>query len=107
MLAEKLTALKMFPTAVVCINDMTAAGAINYFLNNGIKVPDDISVFGFDNTLISEIITPSLSTIDQCIYTMGQAAVNTLIENIENPKVEISSIEFQPSVILRHSTRNI
>jgi LacI family transcriptional regulator len=91
----------------VCINDMTAIGAIHYFQSKGISVPVDISVIGFDNISVSEIVSPSITTVDQCIYQMGNMAVKMLIGNIENEKTDIASIEFQPSIVVRQSTKKI
>ena len=95
------------PTAVVCLNDMTAAGAINGFQSKGLHVPDDISVMGFDNIAISEIVSPSITTVDQCIYQMGNMALKMLISSIENPKTKIASVMFQPSIVERQSTKII
>lgn len=108
LLAEQF--LKRFPvaserpTAVMCLNDMTAIGAMGYFLEKGLHIPEDISVMGFDNISVSEIVTPQLTTVDQCIYQIGSMALSMLVGQIENDQDSFASILLQPTVIQRRST---
>lgn len=71
------------PDAVFCISDSIAMGAIKYFLENGIKVPEDICVIGFDNTSVSKVFYPPLSTVAQPQEQIGKEAVDLLIDRIE------------------------
>lgn len=91
-----LLALKERPTAVVCTSDMMAFGAINVIHRNGLSVPEDISVIGFDNTYYSEIFSPALTTVNQNIPSIGSHAIETLIAMIENS-------DFAPSVVTEPS----
>ncbi|CAM4376146.1 LacI family DNA-binding transcriptional regulator [Saccharibacillus endophyticus] len=91
-----LLTLKERPTAVVCTSDMMAFGAINVIHRNGLSVPEDISVIGFDNTYYSEIFSPALTTVNQNIPSIGSHAIENLIAMIENS-------DFAPSVVTEPS----
>ncbi|SFE21316.1 transcriptional regulator, LacI family [Lentibacillus persicus] len=93
------------PSAIFCINDMTAIGVMQNLMENNIKVPDDISVMGFDNIDICEMITPSLSTIDQKTFQMGELAAQTLIHIIkEEESIPVSKL-LEPYLVQRSSTK--
>lgn len=96
---------KPIPTAIFCINDMTAFGVIQELTKNKIYVPKDISVMGFDNIPTSEMITPSLTTIDQSAYEMGALAAEMLINNLENENRGNVEIMLKPKLIQRNSTK--
>ncbi|MBT8256645.1 MAG: LacI family transcriptional regulator [Bacteroidia bacterium] len=92
-----------------CITDLVAIGAISVFNDNGIKVPDDISIMGFSNWFISSAITPSLSTIDQPGYKMGKATFKTLLKEMKAKRKELP---FKPitkvletKLVVRNSTK--
>lgn len=68
------------PTAVVAINDLTAVGVINGLMKSGCRVPQDISVTGFDNIRLAEYSNPSITTVDVHRDTLGQVAANALHE---------------------------
>lgn len=67
------------PDAIICYNDLIAAGIVLRLDADNIRVPDDVSVVGFDNTLIAPIVTPSITTIRIPRAQMGQAAVQILL----------------------------
>lgn len=67
------------PTAVVTYNDLIAAGIVLRLTADGIKVPDDISVIGFDNTLIAPVVTPPITSIRIPRAQLGQTAVHLLL----------------------------
>lgn len=73
------------PTAFVCNCDETAFAAMRSLKNKGISVPDDISVVGYDNYLISEISDPPITTIDADSRMIAKLTVSTLISRITNP----------------------
>jgi DNA-binding LacI/PurR family transcriptional regulator len=75
------------PTAVVTVNDLTAVGVVKGLLNSGFRVPEDISVTGFDNTRLAEYSNPSITTVDVHRETLGQLAAEALHElsSAENP----------------------
>jgi LacI family transcriptional regulator len=74
------------PTAVFAANDLSAGEVIRTAHELGLSVPDDLSVVGFDNIPESALTDPPLTTVDQSIQAMGQAAVEILIELIEHPE---------------------
>lgn len=76
------------PTAVVAVNDLTAVGVVKGLLNSGLRVPEDISVTGFDNTRLAEYSNPSITTVDVHRETLGQMAAEALHElsSAEDPQ---------------------
>lgn len=94
--------------AVFAITDVIATGALKYFENHNIKVPEQIAVFGFSNWFMSSVITPSLSTVNQPGYKMGQIAVDVLLDEIkliaQNSVVKFKNIELPTNLIIRQST---
>lgn len=83
--------------AIVCANDLMAAGVIEHIVNLGVKVPEEVKVFGFDNTSHSSMCNPTLSTIDQQIPKQGFEAGRILYEILENKQFEKEiSIPLEP-----------
>jgi len=76
------------PTAVVAVNDLTAVGVVKGLLDSGCRVPQDISVTGFDKTRLAEYVNPSITTVDVHRETLGQVAADALHElsNSANPQ---------------------
>ncbi|WP_196594239.1 LacI family DNA-binding transcriptional regulator [Pectinatus sottacetonis] len=92
------------PTAILCLNDMMAYGAIKALKEQGINVPNDISVMGFDDIFFSQILEVPLSTISQPAYTMGKKAAELLLDDLTEhtpPK----HIIFEPVIKIRQSTK--
>ncbi|RIJ46485.1 hypothetical protein D1614_18935 [Maribellus luteus] len=89
-----------------CANDNTAISAIQTAKRLKINVPNDIAVVGFSNTPASTIISPSLTTIDDHAFEMGQAAARLLIRQIENndQNVVAETIVIKNDLIVREST---
>ncbi|GIU46382.1 transcriptional regulator [Shewanella colwelliana] len=94
-------------TALVCANDEMALGAMTVLREKGIRVPDDISLMGFDNIFFSQFIHPKLSTVDYPIKQMGKmAACWTLKHTFNQAEHDITHI-FTPSVVIRDSTQAV
>lgn len=93
---------------IFVITDLVAVGVLAHFNEKGIQVPNQIAVIGFSNWLVSQVITPKLSTVDQPSYKMGVAAFNLLLEEIVSRKAgkafEPRVIELNTEVIPREST---
>lgn len=92
--------------AVFATTDLRAIGAIRAIKDHGLRVPEDISVIGFDNLEFSSLLDPPLSTMAQPFYDMGARAVNKLIQLIKNgqnaePVIDVMEAE----LIIRKSTR--
>lgn len=104
--ARKLLQLnkKDRPTAIFCSNDMTAIGVIHELTRNGVRVPEEISVMGFDNIPISQMMNPMLTTIDQFSRDMGTMACETLIKKMEGEIPTDISMVFEPKIVEREST---
>lgn len=89
-------------TAIIAINDRMAIGAMQYLLGAGLRVPDDVSVIGYDNIGISAISTPALTTIDQHAVELGRHAAEMLFDVLNNN--EPSPVVLSPELIERQST---
>jgi DNA-binding LacI/PurR family transcriptional regulator len=83
--AKDLLSLPERPTAVFCTSDITAIGAMHTFLDAGLRIPEDMSVMGFDNTRESWLFHPPLTTIDANMDGVGRMAVRHLVEKLANP----------------------
>lgn len=86
---EKLLALKNRPTCILYPDDYAFFGGKRVLEAHGLSIPNDISVAGFDGLMLSQIITPKLTTIKQNAKDLGASAANLLIEAIESPKTFI------------------
>lgn len=100
---SSLLSLSDPPTAVFCANDEMAIGALVEALSQGKRVPDDISIAGFDMTPESANVYPSLTTIKQPIGEMSAAAVRALLEIIEGREPQEPTV-FQTELVVRDST---
>ena len=81
---DKLFSLAMPPTAIFSMNDLMAFGSVRAINKRGLKVPDDISVHGFDNMNFSQFMTPALTTIALPLHEMGRKAAECIIKMVEN-----------------------
>jgi LacI family transcriptional regulator len=92
-------------TALFCFNDFSAVGAIRALHDEGMRVPEDVSVIGFDDITGAAYGIPSLTTVRQPLEEMGRMAAATLLERIKNPGREFrSELTLQPSLVVREST---
>ncbi|HKK60637.1 MAG TPA: LacI family DNA-binding transcriptional regulator [Salinivirga sp.] len=93
------------PDAIFTVNDLTALGAISALKEGGIKIPDQVSVVGFTNGVISRLSDPPLTTIEQNGFLMGEKAAKLLLERINNEEELPSRTEVIPTkLIVRKST---
>jgi DNA-binding LacI/PurR family transcriptional regulator len=107
-LAKKLLAEHPDVTAIFTANDSMAFGAIRAILDAGKKIPDDISLVGFDNVELSSIMHPPLTTIHQPKYEMGQAAVEILLRLGATREKQVAEHRlFGVSLIERQSCREL
>ena len=91
-------------TAVVCASDMMALGAIRAVRQEGLDVPADVSVIGFDDSPLIAFTDPPLTTIRQPVTAMGQAAVRALLEEVGGTPAPHSEFVFLPELVVRGST---
>lgn len=94
------------PTAIFACNDMTAFGVINELDAHGLRVPDDMSVVGFDNIEFSQMVTPPLTTVRQPDVDMGKLACTTLLEMMRGEH-RAQSVMLEPELIQRKSVAKI
>lgn len=92
------------PTALVCYNDEIAIGAIQQAQLKNIKIPEELSIVGFDNISTSTIISPALTTINQSTYEMGRQSVEMLIQLIEKKPLPKRRVTLDYDLIIRKST---
>ena len=93
-------------TAIFAYNDISAIGAIRALMEKGLRVPQDISVLGFDDIPGAAFHTPSLTTVRQPLNRMGEVAAQTLLDRIEGKKEYPSEIAIEPELVVRESTAN-
>ena len=86
-IAGRIARGKVDVTAVVATADIFAIGLIKGFYEMGIRVPEDISIIGFDDLDISAYLTPGLTTIKQHISLKGERAVSLLVQNMADPNM--------------------
>jgi DNA-binding LacI/PurR family transcriptional regulator len=102
--AKQLLARKKPFTALFAYNDISAIGAIRAFQEHGLRVPQDISVMGFDDIPGAAFNTPSLTTVRQPLSRMGQVAAQSLVERIEGKQDYPLEIAIEPELVVREST---
>ncbi|MGA7754129.1 MAG: LacI family DNA-binding transcriptional regulator [Candidatus Sulfotelmatobacter sp.] len=91
-------------TAIFAYNDISAIGAIRALQEHGLRIPQDVSVMGFDDIPGAAFHTPSLTTVRQPLNRMGEVAAQSLLERIEGKKEYPLEIAIEPELVLREST---
>ncbi|HEX7065983.1 MAG TPA: LacI family DNA-binding transcriptional regulator [Bacillales bacterium] len=94
------------PTAVFACNDLLAIGAIQAARERNLKIPDDLSVVGFDNTILATTTDPPLTTVAQPIQEMGRKVMDLLIEEIEGKSRTKQRVVLMPELAVRQSTKS-
>jgi LacI family transcriptional regulator len=102
--AGALLDLPVRPTALICFNDKIAVGALAAARARGIRVPQDLSITGFDDIDISRATHPQLTTVRQPLEEMGRTAVTLLNRLINQDKVEALHMELATELVVRGST---
>lgn len=104
---EQLLALPQPPTAVFCHSDIMALGALSYAKRRGLKVPDDLSIIGFDNISLAEFCDPPLTTVSQPRFDIGREAMLLLLNQMSGQVVDSGSRLLDCELIIRGSTSKI
>jgi DNA-binding LacI/PurR family transcriptional regulator len=99
----KLLDLAHPPTAVCCYNDMSALGAMRQIRVRGLRVPEDVSVAGFDDLFFSSYTQPPLTTVRQPMRRMGQLAMENLLKLMSGEE-SVAKIRVEAELIVREST---
>lgn len=92
------------PTAVFAANDVAAIGALDVLDERGLRVPEDISVVGYDNTHISGRHRYALTTVDQPRSEIGRVAVSLLLERLNGERIEARRVVLAPRLVVRRSS---
>lgn len=92
------------PTALLVINDLLAVGALRAAADLGLRVPDDLSLIGYDDIPMAPYLTPRLTTSSKDMVCVGREAVKMLLARIQNPDLPHQRVEVQARFIVREST---
>jgi LacI family transcriptional regulator len=101
--AQTLLDLPERPTAIFASNDVTAFGVIEAARDRGLRIPEDLSVIGFDDIPEAANIHPPLTTIRQPLEQMGRMAARMLLHAIEHPEIEMKTVVLPTELIIRSS----
>jgi DNA-binding LacI/PurR family transcriptional regulator len=101
--AQRIAQSRPLPTAIFTANDLSAVGAIIQLERDGLRVPGDISVVGFDNTSLASLNHIGLTTIDQPNVQMGATAAQVLIAAI-NQRGDLPNCVMTPQLVVRQTT---
>ena len=109
--ARKILSSKKPFTALFAFNDISAIGAIRALQESGLRVPEDVSVLGFDDIYAAEFYNPALTTIRQPLFEMGSLAAKTLLERLNQNQATAPTIPqtltVEPKLIVRQSTAQV
>jgi len=101
--ARKLLSLPNRPTAIFAANDMSAVGVYQVAREMGLRIPEDLSVVGFDNLRESALMVPALTTVDQFIEEMGFVATEMIVKLVDEEPLPENLRVFQTQLIVRES----
>jgi LacI family transcriptional regulator len=93
------------PTAIFASNDLSAFGAMAAARECGLRIPDDISIIGFDDIPQASLVYPKLTTVRQPLVEMGQVAVKMLMERIEDQSRPPQQVALATQLVIRDSWR--
>lgn len=99
--------MKDKPTAIFAANDKIAVGAIKAIKEFGLKVPEDISIIGFDNIEEGKYLETPLTTMQMELVEMAELATNNIIDSIENDTNFSESYNVPSTLVLRKSCKNL
>lgn len=99
---EEFKSLSQFD-AIICANDLLAAGTLKFLTTQKIKVPQDIAVMGIDNTELAELLNPSITSVDFKAEYRGELAANFMKERLANPEIPLRKMLIEPELVIRHS----
>ena len=106
---DGLLSIKNPPDGIFAVNDLTAIGAMKVIKSKGLKIPEDISIIGFTNGMVSSLVEPSLTSVNQKGYEMGKIAAELLINRINNNEDDYAPITkiIKTNLVIRNSTKKI
>ena len=100
---DRILAIEKSPTAIICSSDVLAVGAMLRTKDLGLRVPDDLSITGFDDINLARVVTPGLTTVRVPQQEMGRKAAVILLDliNPNRSNAELQSIELTTPIITR------
>ena len=105
--AEYFTRLEKIPTAIFCMNDEMAIAAMKGFINKGLKIPENISIAGFDDMNVARYLNPALTTISQPAQKMGEKSAELLLQLIAGQQPSPTEYVLPYDFVIRESTASI
>lgn len=99
--------LYQLPTAFACNCDSTAYVLLNQLKDRGVRVPQDVSITGFDNFILSELTVPRITTYAVDVDQMSRDSVKQIVRRIQNPKAAVHRVVVSGSMMLRDSVKRI
>ncbi|MBZ2200735.1 MAG: LacI family DNA-binding transcriptional regulator [Lentilactobacillus hilgardii] len=100
-------ALAHYPTAIFALNDEIAIGLYRGIHEAGLRIPDDISIVGYDDIDLTEYVTPTLTTIHQPSFEMGESAAKLILKRIQDRDRPFQSVSLPIELVERESVKNI
>ncbi|MEI8673485.1 substrate-binding domain-containing protein [Vibrio sp. SA48] len=95
------------PSSIFVSNDMMAMGVLNAAHEKGIRIPEDVSIMGYDDIHIARFMSPALTTVHQPKYRLGKVAVETLLKKLEKETLEPQVVQLDPTLVVRKSVKNL
>src|SRR5437879_13566046 len=102
--AKKLLARNRPFSALFAYNDISAIGSVRALQEAGLRVPEDVSVVGFDDIQFAIHHSPSLTTVRQPLQKMGETEARTLLNRIDDREDYVPEIQIEPELVIRNST---
>jgi LacI family transcriptional regulator len=104
---KKLLQLDNKPTAVFCSNDDIGVGAMKAISEKGLRVPDDISIIGFDDSKFCNYVKPTLTSVKKDSLTMSEYGGKNLLNIINNKEVNKDKVYIQSKLVIRQSVKRL
>ncbi len=105
--ASALVKFRPLPSAVITINDYMAIGALKCFKENQIRIPQDLSVVSFDNTIFAQLSTPGLTSVSSPAREFGKTAAELIFEARDENQPRYRNITFDMELVIRESTGHV
>jgi len=101
---EQILSEPAHPTAVMCANDLLALGVLRGLNGRGVRVPDEMSVVGYDDVAFASMLSPALTSVRQPKFEMGTAGAELLLEESRDVGHVHRVVRFEPEIAIRASS---